>query len=245
MPGLSKKDANLLLDLIYQTVYCQTREEFKGILQKIPTLFPFDYTTCVFLRKESGKDNYDVLNINYPQEWLDLYISKNFNLIDPIIRNNFKRYELQYWAETYKKESPPKEFRALAEVFGLKNGYTSGARNCRGDQGSLFSFSGRYIENNFRTREILKHFVPHLHEGYSRVTASLPSVEIKKPLSNREKEVLRWASQGKTSWDISVILDISERTVNFHITSIMQKLNAVTRAHAIAVALGAGLIDID
>ena len=59
MPGLSKKDANLLLDLIYQTVYCQTREEFKGVLQKIPTLFPFDYTTCVFLRKESGKDNYE------------------------------------------------------------------------------------------------------------------------------------------------------------------------------------------
>lgn len=62
-------------------------------------------------------------------------------------------------------------------------------------------------------------------------------------LSLREKEVLNWLKKGKTSWDISVILGISERTVNFHINNIMQKLDAVSRTHAVAIAIEAELID--
>jgi DNA-binding CsgD family transcriptional regulator len=63
-------------------------------------------------------------------------------------------------------------------------------------------------------------------------------------LSLREKEVLDWLKQGKSSWDISVILGISERTVNFHVYKIMQKLGVTNRPQAVAVAAHYGLIDI-
>ncbi len=62
-------------------------------------------------------------------------------------------------------------------------------------------------------------------------------------LSPREKEVLNWIRKGKTSWDISKILCISERTVNFHIKNTMQKLDAVSRIHAVAKAIEKGMID--
>jgi two-component system nitrogen regulation response regulator NtrX len=62
-------------------------------------------------------------------------------------------------------------------------------------------------------------------------------------LSLREKEVLNWLKKGKSSWDIATILHISERTVNYHVTNIMQKLNAVTRTQAVAVALEHKLIN--
>jgi len=64
-------------------------------------------------------------------------------------------------------------------------------------------------------------------------------------LSLREKEVLTWLKKGKTSWDISIILCISERTVNFHIKNIMEKLDAVSRTHAVVKAIEKGLIDND
>lgn len=63
-------------------------------------------------------------------------------------------------------------------------------------------------------------------------------------LSAREKEVLNWLKQGKSSWDVSVILDISERTVNYHVYNIMRKLEAVNRPQALAAAARLGLIDI-
>jgi LuxR family quorum-sensing transcriptional regulator LasR len=50
--------------------------------------------------------------------------------------------------------------------------------------------------------------------------------------------------QGKSSWEMSVILGISERTANFHVFNIMRKLGATNRAQAVAVAARQGLIDI-
>lgn len=64
-------------------------------------------------------------------------------------------------------------------------------------------------------------------------------------LSARETEVLCWAMEGKTNWEISVILSLSERTVKFHIRNAMTKLKASTRAHAVAVAIRRGLIPTD
>jgi len=62
-------------------------------------------------------------------------------------------------------------------------------------------------------------------------------------LSFREKEVLSWLKRGKSSGDIAIILDISERTVNFHVKNIMMKLDAVTRTQAVATAIELGLTD--
>ncbi len=64
-------------------------------------------------------------------------------------------------------------------------------------------------------------------------------------LSLREKEVLSWLKKGKSSNEASVILEISERTVNYHVTNIMNKLNAASRTHAISLAIEQGLISGD
>ncbi len=55
-------------------------------------------------------------------------------------------------------------------------------------------------------------------------------------LSPREREVLKWVKRGKTSWDISVILRISERTVNYHVSNIMRKLDVTNRQQAVSEA---------
>lgn len=56
-------------------------------------------------------------------------------------------------------------------------------------------------------------------------------------LSPREKEVLKWLIEGKSSWDISEILHISKNTVNFHIKNLFQKLDVVNRTQAVSEAL--------
>jgi two-component system response regulator AtoC len=62
-------------------------------------------------------------------------------------------------------------------------------------------------------------------------------------LSMREKEVLNWLKKGKSSWEISQIIGTSERTVNYHVTNILLKLNATCRAQAVALAIQMGLTD--
>lgn len=61
-------------------------------------------------------------------------------------------------------------------------------------------------------------------------------------LSKREREVLCWSAIGKTSWEISVLLQISERTVNFHLQRAANKLQVRGGRAACARALSLGLI---
>jgi len=61
-------------------------------------------------------------------------------------------------------------------------------------------------------------------------------------LTDREKQALTWAARGKSSADIAVILDISERTVNFHMDNAMRKLGVATRIQAAVKCAMLGLI---
>ncbi|MEO8672359.1 MAG: LuxR C-terminal-related transcriptional regulator [Tahibacter sp.] len=70
----------------------------------------------------------------------------------------------------------------------------------------------------------------------NRAEAPVPS------LSPREREVLHWAAIGKTSWEISLILLISERTVNFHLINAARRLQVKGRGPACARALALGII---
>ncbi len=57
------------------------------------------------------------------------------------------------------------------------------------------------------------------------------------PLTPRERELLQWSAQGKTTDDISCILGISTNTVESHQRNIREKLDAINIAHAIVKAL--------
>lgn len=61
-------------------------------------------------------------------------------------------------------------------------------------------------------------------------------------LTSREKSCLCWAAKGKTSWEISQILSISERTVNFHLGNCIAKTNSNNRQQAISRCISSGHI---
>lgn len=61
-------------------------------------------------------------------------------------------------------------------------------------------------------------------------------------LSEREQQVLGLVAEGLANKQIAGRLGISERTVKFHVTSILNKLGADNRAHAVALAAQRGLL---
>jgi DNA-binding CsgD family transcriptional regulator len=61
-------------------------------------------------------------------------------------------------------------------------------------------------------------------------------------LTKRELDVLSWTAQGKTAWEVSVILGMSEKTVNFHLGNAMRKLGVSSKHQAVLKCVAAGLI---
>ncbi|MCD6299707.1 MAG: response regulator transcription factor [Dehalococcoidales bacterium] len=64
------------------------------------------------------------------------------------------------------------------------------------------------------------------------------------PLSHREVEILKYVAEGNPNKSIAAALNISQQTVKNHITSIMRKLNANDRTHAVVLAMRSGLINL-
>ena len=63
-------------------------------------------------------------------------------------------------------------------------------------------------------------------------------------LTPRESEVLHLLAQGKLNKEIAAELTIGERTVKFHISSILGKLGAGNRTEAVRIAIQQGLVEV-
>jgi NarL family two-component system response regulator YdfI len=64
------------------------------------------------------------------------------------------------------------------------------------------------------------------------------------PLTPRELEVLSLIAEGEGNKSIAYLLEISEHTVKFHISSIFEKLNVSSRTEAVKAGITRGLIAI-
>ena len=133
----------------------------------------------------------------------------------------------------------------LAADFGVRNGVSFPLHTPQGEHGIL-SFISKEKSNS----ELMFENAPTLSFCASYIFGAALQLIKRRPelmkhlteLSDREKECLFWASEGKTSWEIATILGISERTVNFHLNQVTNKTDSRNRNQAIAKSISSGII---
>jgi DNA-binding CsgD family transcriptional regulator len=242
---LSGYDAIKLLEFIHNCVSCEDEKDFKDLFTKLREIFPFDFAHALLGHHDSinGIVMTHRVNISFPEEWLSEFM-RDYMQVGVVVRENFMHYRLQNWSDTKMRLNEKREITSLCHDFGMRDGYTHGARPALPDKnGSMFCFSGPSMECNRRSEAILELVIPHLQRALSHLFNKKQPNANNVVISAREKEVLNWLKQGKSSWEISVILGISERTVNYHVYNTMQKLGVTNRPQAIAIAAHSGLID--
>jgi DNA-binding NarL/FixJ family response regulator len=104
-----------------------------------------------------------------------------------------------------------------------------------------------YLLKNLVRKELIE-TIRAVHGGKRRVPPEI-ATEIAEhvaddALTGREIEVLRRVAAGKSNKLIAVELDISEGTVKTHMKSILPKLDASDRTHAVMIALKRGILDL-
>jgi DNA-binding NarL/FixJ family response regulator len=83
----------------------------------------------------------------------------------------------------------------------------------------------------------------HVLKQFQEMVSMGMSVEsVTAPLTNRETQILHYVADGNSNKKIAQILDISEQTIKNHVSSILRKLNANDRAHAVVLAIRRGWI---
>ena len=256
---LSGGDALLLLEIIGE---CLTAETEKSIREKvfpeIQKLFPFDFGGAGLGITSGGSVTMtDSFRISLPLRFCEEYERNKYLSMDGLAAQNFKTYEVQYWSMSARayyrprsgvliKAEIPREavdYLSLLTDFGITSGYAHGCPTpATGEGGSYCGFFGPSVKYDLRMVEILEHLTPHLNLALLRAADRERKDACEVVLSARETEVLNWLKAGKSSWDISVVLGVSERTINFHVYNLMGKLGALNRPQAVAIAIRRGLI---
>jgi DNA-binding NarL/FixJ family response regulator len=113
--------------------------------------------------------------------------------------------------------------------------------------GALKAGASGYLLKNLVRKELLE-TIRVVHAGKRRIPPEI-AIEIAEhvaddALTEREIEVLRRVAAGKSNKVIAAELDISEGTVKTHMKSILPKLGANDRTHAVMIALKRGILDV-
>ncbi len=246
---LSNTDINAILDLIKNISTATTLDQFYLASHSLIRLLELEYVIYgapTVDIKENKTTSVPDFNVNYPQEWVEHYQKDQLWKVDPIISALFlsESHQPQNWKDLYRITPPNKDFAIESNDFGLVDGwscYTKGGGNL---PWSILSVSGsdpKSAMKKERELAILQILSPHFHLALSKFFDQSQS-SYNFNLTERECDVLRWVSEGKTSWEISQIFSISENTINFHITNIKQKMKADTRSQAIAIAIRQGIL---
>jgi len=104
-----------------------------------------------------------------------------------------------------------------------------------------------YLLKNLVRKELIE-TIRTVHAGKRRIPPEI-ATEIAEhvaddALTDREIEVLRAVAAGKSNKLIAAELDIAEGTVKTHMKSILPKLDASDRTHAVMIALKRGILDL-
>ncbi|MEM8877429.1 MAG: LuxR family transcriptional regulator [Pseudomonadota bacterium] len=185
----------------------------------------------------------NILFAGWPQDWMRHYVNQSYAYVDPIL---YRVTTAPGTAFSWRDTSPPpgrevssKRMMNEAAEHGLKEGFAVPLVTLEGDLATV-SFGGEAMDLPQEAAGLI-HLVAIFAIGRAFQLQSQSELKFD-PLTQRELDVLKWCAEGKTDWEVSVILGIGESTVRSHINSAMGKFSCGNRTALVVNAIRAGLI---
>ena len=181
----------------------------------------------------------------YPPGWRDRYIEQRYVHIDPVVSRIKRDLSPFLWSEAapfIQEEHSAQVKRMFGEAgeFRLKAGFAVPLITLEGAAATV-SLAGDAVDLPPEALGMIS-----MISTFAIARAiDLRDKERKRQgpkLTPREVECLKWAADGKTEWEISAILNVSEHTADKHLANAHRKLGAANRAQAVANAIRWGLI---
>lgn len=236
---------SLLEELVGSAQGIQARGEGIAFLKVAQTVYPLTTTSYLGLNIPLGADRRRFVQCTYSDSWVKYCVSR-----EPL--------GLARLASLALALPTPLDWSVLPETPDTRKllSYTEGEKTGRhvlsmplraivGETAIFFVGADMPAEDwHAQKKTIQREFqvlASYFHQHILRIYGN--DAESQMLVSARELDCLKWVAAGKTAWEASVILGISERTVRFHLNAAREKLNCLTTTQAVAKAVSQQLID--
>ncbi len=241
-PALCRRDERILLR-VFALGECTCIDEMCWLLVDIGSMGGFEFVCYQDYRVTDGAPRSGRTLSNYPESWQSCYRERTYLRIDPIVQHALSSLVPLTWCDRIFVTTEQRAFRDESRMYGLSAGVSFPAHNRYGDVACVsFVRQAGESDNGGAPCEIpiWGALVANLMLDTSR---RLGAVQSGTPcLSARELEILRWVAEGKSSWDISQIVSLTEHGVLHHIRNVMKKFDVPTRRQAVLMASRLGML---
>jgi LuxR family quorum sensing-dependent transcriptional regulator len=185
----------------------------------------------------------NILFVEWPEAWLRRYFARSYVYVDPIVHQLATGPGTAFaWHEARARPDREREAQRVmdeASDYGLRAGFAVPVVTLEGDLATI-SFAGEQMDLPPAARGLVSLVaIVAMGRAFQVQNGRQPEHQA---LTTRELDCLKWCAEGKTDWETSVILGISEGTVRSHVNAARIKLNSGNKTHMVAEALRAGLM---
>lgn len=231
--------SQLAFDLIDELERFQTPDEVIGRMSSALSRFGFSgflISTTPDLRAASSRQTFFD---GWPNNFDEYYTQNEFYKDDPVVAMCLRSADPFEWSEApYDPDTSPRAKLVMetAAEFGLRNGYAVPIYRERGLIDTV-TMGGDYGLLDPRAKRAIHLTALYAHsKALALISAGYPD-PYRRVLSTGEREVLAWTAAGKTTWEISIILGVSEAAIAKRIKLATRKLGSVNKTQAVVEAI--------
>lgn len=181
---------------------------------------------------------------NYPNELVECYRSIETSLKNPLVSHCQRSIDPIIWDASVFQDTP--ELWKQTRAHGLNYGWSQAVHDTQGRTSilSMARTDPAITKEEFDKKAAYVLWLCNQLHGavFAQLSPEQRPQAILEHLSLREAEVLKWTAQGKTASDVGMILGLTTRTVNFHISSAIRKLGTSNKTSAVVLATQRGFI---
>ncbi len=222
------------------------------LLERAAADLGFDrYAYCAL----SGHERYDAgdnpppaVALNFPESWTDYYFEHDCQAIDPVVYFTPAIDRPFLWerlGDYFRLSAAQHTLLDQASEAKLRDGVAIPLHGPRCGVCLMTFAASDGHPDPAAAAPMLNALATQFHVSYSAVGRIEPYRPIVARLSARERECLQQIALGKSLWDISTALKISENTVRYYLKNAFRKLGAHNRLEAVVIAVGSGEISLE
>ncbi len=238
--------ANVMFDFVQALEGITSENEAFEQLTKVTDFFGLNSFAISGIPEPHEKIEPYVLMNGWPAEWSQRYMDKGYVRVDPVIQRTLLSDNAFTWSDELQKINVDRkgmDFMREARDFGFVDGFSVPIHSIRGFR-AIVTYASDRVELSTEARGALHIISIYAHNKIKELkTGGKTSLQQRSVnLTPREKECISWCSEGKTAWEISSILGISERTVSHILENAQRKMNTTNRTQLVAETIRAGII---
>jgi LuxR family quorum sensing-dependent transcriptional regulator len=184
----------------------------------------------------------EIIVDGWPEGWFECYQTQKHYLYDPCAKRSRETSDPFLWSEAAAGSiaGPAQLVMQEAAAFGLRQGICVPIFAPFATP-AVVSVAGEFVDIPPSTIHIISALA---RQAFRALLSACSEPGATSVLSERERQILQWTGAGKTAWETSRILGLSEHTVNTHLRNVRGKLDAANITQAVVEAARRGEIQI-